>query len=211
MVEGVGRGAATMGGVERMAVAAPEAAGGRAEDSLQRRGRGVRSFLELLDRKAEYWLNLLFYAYILAIIFFEVVSRYVLKASVAWAEETAIYAFIWLSYLSAARLARTRSHLSFTLLRDAMGPRGQLACLLVSDACLIGLSLVVIGYMFQPIRDSIAFEQSMLGANLPIWLATISVPVGWTLVLIRTLQRALDSVRAYRRGHAPVSDSLNTM
>ncbi len=171
----------------------------------------MRAFLELLDRKAEYWLNLLFYAYILAIIFFEVVSRYVLKASVAWAEETAIYAFIWLSYLSAARLARTRSHLSFTMLRDAMGRRGQLACLLISDTCLIGLSLVIIGYMFGPIRDSIAFGQTMLGANLPIWLATLSVPVGWTLVLIRTVQRALDSVRAYRRGHSLVSDSLNTM
>lgn len=159
----------------------------------------MRAALRVIDREAEYWLNLLFYAYILVIVFVEVVSRYVMKASVAWAEETAIYAFIWLSYLSAARLARTRSHLAFTLFRDAMGRRAQLVCLLVSDVCLIALSLVVIGFMLRPIGDSIEFGQTMIGSNLPIWIATVAVPIGWSIVLLRTVQRAWEALSNYRR------------
>lgn len=199
-----------MGSAERIETAGAEEPSPHAKP-LTRRGQGVRALIDALDRKAEYWLNLLFYGYILIIVFFEVVSRYVLKASVAWAEETAIYAFIWMSYLSTARLTRTRTHLSFTLLRDAMGRGGQLVCLLIADLCLMALSVVIIAYMFGPIGDSIEWGQTMLGADLPIWLATISIPVGWTLVLVRTVQRAVDAVRAYRLGLPLVSESLNTM
>lgn len=166
---------------------------------------------ETLDRKAEYWLNLLFYAYIIAIVFYEVFSRYVLRASVAWAEETAVYAFIWMSYLSTARLARTRSHLAFTLFRDRMSRPAQLACLLLSDVCLLSLSAVIIGYMVQPISDSIEFGQAMLGSNLPIWIASVAVPFGWALVMLRTVQRAGETLRNYRLGRPLVSPALNTI
>lgn len=171
----------------------------------------MRAALFALDQRIEYWLNLLFYAYIIVIVFYEVISRYVLQSSVAWAEETAIYAFIWMSYLSAARLARTRSHLAFTLLRDRMGRAAQLVCLLISDFCLAALSVVIIIYMFGPIRDSIEWEQTMLGTNLPIWIATLAVPVGWTLVLIRTVQRAAEAVRNFRLGAPLVTDAINAI
>lgn len=171
----------------------------------------MRAALKVIDRQAEYWLNLLFYAYILVIVFFEVISRYLMKASVAWAEETAIYAFIWLSYLSAARLARTRTHLAFTLFRDAMGRRGQLVCLLIADLCLIALSLVVIGFMLRPIGDSIEFGQTMTGTDLPIWIATVAVPVGWSIVLLRTVQRALETVRNFRRGLPLITPAVLTI
>jgi TRAP-type C4-dicarboxylate transport system permease small subunit len=168
----------------------------------------MRAAFDVLDRKAEYWLNLLLYAYIIVVVFYEVVSRYVLRSSVAWAEETAIYAFIWLSYLSAARLARTRSHLAFTLFRESMGRRMQLTCLLVADLCLIALATVVIVYMLRPISDSIEFGQTMQGAYLPLWIATVAVPIGWALVLLRTVQRALDAIRNYRDGKPMAEHSL---
>ena len=164
-----------------------------------RRGRW-RGALDWLDRNVEYWLNVLLYAYILVIVFVEVVARYVLKVSIVWSEETAVYAFIWMSYLAMARLARTRSHLAFTPLRDMMSRGWQLACLLVSDLALGVLAVIVVVYMWRPIADSVSFHQTMQGADLPIWIATLAVPVGWLMVLIRTTQRALDAIGNYRHG-----------
>jgi TRAP-type C4-dicarboxylate transport system permease small subunit len=137
------------------------------------------------------------YAYILIVIFTEVVARYVLKTSIVWAEETSIYAFIWMSYLAMARLARTRSHLAFTLLREQMSPFWQLVCMLIGDACLASLCVIVIVYMWQPVVDSVDFHQTMQGVNLPIWIATIAVPVGFLFVLVRTIQRARESIRQF--------------
>ena len=168
----------------------------------------MRKAIDWIDRNVEYVLNVLFYAYIIVIIFAEVVARYVLHSSIVWAEETAIYAFIWMSYLSTARLARGRAHLAFTIFRDAM-PRGpQLACLLVADLCLATVAVVVVLYMWTPLLDSIAYKQTMQGVNLPIWIATVAVPVGWLVVLVRVLQRARDAIRNYRLDAPLVGQAL---
>lgn len=172
-------------------------------------GATARLALDWLDRKVEFFLNMLLYAFILIIIFIEVFARYVLKSSVVWAEETAIYAFIWLSYLSMARLVRGRSHLAFTLVRDALPPLGQLICMLIADLCLVVLSVVVIGFMWQPLVDSVEFRQTMRGTDLPIWLATVAVPIGWIFVLIRTIQRTIDAVLKYLRDQPLVSEPLD--
>lgn len=169
----------------------------------------ARAAFDWFDRKVEFSLNILLYAYILIVIFVEVIFRYVIKASVVWAEETAVYAFIWLSYLSMSRLARTRGHLAFTLLRDALPRLGQLVCLLIADACLIVLAIVVIVYMWQPLIDSVDFNQTMRGSDLPIWLATAAVPVGWLFLLVRTLQRAIDALQKYGRSELLVSEPLD--
>ena len=174
--------------------------GARARPRRPSRGGRWRGALDWLDRNVEYWLNVLLYAYILVIVFVEVVARYVFKVSIVWSEETAVYAFIWMSYLAMARLARTRSHLAFTPLRDMMSRGWQLACLLVSDLALGVLAVIVVVYMWRPIADSVSFHQTMQGADLPIWIATLAVPVGWLMVLIRTVQRALDAIGNYRRG-----------
>ena len=174
--------------------------GARARPRRSSRGARWRGALDWLDRNVEYWLNVLLYAYILVIVFVEVVARYVFKVSIVWSEETAVYAFIWMSYLAMARLARTRSHLAFTPLRDMMSRGWQLACLLVSDLALGVLAVIVVVYMWRPIADSVSFHQTMQGADLPIWIATLAVPVGWLMVLIRTTQRALDAIGNYRHG-----------
>ena len=183
-----------------MQTAAPAGTTKRRPDNGNARGNAVRATIDWLDGNVEYWLNVLLYAYILVVVFLEVLGRYVFKVSMVWSEETAVYAFIWMSYLAMARLARTRSHLAFTPLRDMLPRGGQLACLLASDIALGALSVIVVVYMWRPIADSVDFHQTMQGADLPIWLATLAVPVGWLMVLIRTVQRALDAIGNYRRG-----------
>jgi TRAP-type C4-dicarboxylate transport system permease small subunit len=183
-----------------MQTLAPAGTDQRGSRDGRARGNGVRATIDWLDRNVEYWLNVLLYAYILAVVFLEVLARYVFKFSIVWSEETAVYAFIWMSYLAMARLARTRSHLAFTPLRDMLPRGGQLACLLASDLALGALSVIIVVYMWRPIADSIDFHQTMQGADLPIWLATLAVPVGWLMVLVRVVQRALDAIGNYRRG-----------
>ena len=183
-----------------MQTLAQAGADGHEPGNRRARRNGVRATIDWLDRNVEYWLNVLLYAYILVVVFLEVLARYVFKGSIVWAEETAVYAFIWMSYLAMARLARSRTHLAFTPLRDMLPRGGQLVCLLVADIALGALAVIVVIYMWRPIADSVAFHQTMQGADLPIWLATAAVPIGWLMVLVRVVQRALDAIANYRHG-----------
>jgi TRAP-type C4-dicarboxylate transport system permease small subunit len=166
----------------------------------------MRRIVRALDENFEYVLSSALYAYIILVIFFEVVARYGFHSSILWAEETSIYAFIWLTYISMAHLAKNRSHLAFTSIRDMLPPTGQLALLLLADACLLILSCVIIIFIYRPIADNILFEQQMMGANLPLWWATAAVPVGWLLVVIRVIQRSLVSVKKYIARESLVSE-----
>lgn len=158
--------------------------------------------IALINSKLEDFLSLVLYGYIVAVIFAEVAMRYLLGESLIWAEETARYVFIWLTYISMAAVARERGHLAFTMIRDALPRLGQLLILLFSDVLLVVLSTVVVFYAWRSVAMNIEFEQLMTSASLPLWLATLSVPAGWLLVLLRTMQRAVVSVMHYRRGEA---------
>ena len=156
--------------------------------------------LQKVDRYLEDALSVILYAYVITIIFAEVVARYLFHSSILWASETAIYAFIWISYLSMAGLAKSRSHLSVSFIRDAMPRTIQLLLLYLSDILLIVLATIVVVYFRQPLTDAIDFDQKMIGIDLPYWIAMLSVPVGWTLVVIRTLQRSWATTQDYRAG-----------
>jgi len=167
----------------------------------------LRRYIELLDRYLEDALGAILYIYIIVIIFAEVVSRYAFQTSILWAYETAIYAFIWLSYLSMASMARSRTHLAVTFLREMMPRSVQLALLLLSDLLLIILASVVVVFIRQPLQDVVDFDQMMVALNLPFWIALLSVPVGWTLVVLRTVQRAYTSIQDYKQGRSLTPDA----
>lgn len=160
----------------------------------------MKRYIQLIDRYLEDALGAILYVYIITIIFAEVIGRYLFKSSILSAYETAIYAFIWLSYLSMAAMARNRSHLAVTVLRDMMPRSVQMVLLLVSDLLLIVLASVVVVFIRQPFADVVDFEQKMVGIDLPFWIALLSVPVGWSLVALRTVQRAIATIDDYRHG-----------
>lgn len=156
--------------------------------------------LRWIDERLEYTLSFLFYVYLTAIIFIEVVRRYVFNDSSSYGEETAIYAFIWMTYIAAAKGVRERSHLSVSILVDRMGRRGKFAVAMLSDVCFLILALVVLYYSLVAVSQSVEFGQTMRGTRWPMWLALVSVPFGWSLIIVRVVQRSIETIKAYGRG-----------
>ena len=69
----------------------------------------------------------------------QVFGRYALGRAPAWAEELARYMMVWLTFLGAAAVLRTGSHLTVTALVDALGERGRAALLVLRDLVLFSL------------------------------------------------------------------------
>jgi len=136
-------------------------------------------------------LGAVFYAYMAIIVAVEVVRRYVFNASSSWAEETAVYAFIWLAHLAAASAARDRAHLSFDLMGRLLKPGAARAMTLLSDIAFLMLALLILWTSAQNTLLQYQYGQMMRGVDLPIVLASAAVPVGWGLVALRVCQRAI--------------------
>ena len=72
-------------------------------------------FLRLLDENFERWLMFALYSHIVAIVFVEVIRRFVFSYTSIWAEETARYAFSNLFWIVASAYP-DRSHIRIDII-----------------------------------------------------------------------------------------------
>ena len=173
----------------------------------KRRSRFIRA-IRWLDENVEYYLNFIFYMYLTWIIIIEVFRRYALGSATAWGEETARFAFIWLAYIAAARGVKKRSHLSIEIIREFCGRGVKFVLFMISDVAFFTLAAIIIFSSIKFVHTTILFGQYFTGGlGIPLAFAVAAVPVGWTLIAIRVIQRNILTIMAFRRGEAMTTGS----
>jgi TRAP-type C4-dicarboxylate transport system permease small subunit len=128
---------------------------------------------------------------IMAIVaFFNVISRYLLKYSLAFTEEILISFFVWLTLLGTAIAFREGSHLSFTFITDRLPEKIQKFLLWLSALLGVFLFLFLVYFSIFQIKEEIVLNITSSGIGIPQWWYTIGMPVWSILVIIRILQGA---------------------
>ncbi|MGR3592338.1 MAG: TRAP transporter small permease [Limimaricola soesokkakensis] len=135
--------------------------------------------------------------------FANVVVRYGTNYSLAATEELLTNGFLLLTVFGAAIAARRGEHLAVTLLADAL-PRPLARAVFVLA---LGLSLALLAlsawFSWQVLMNQIDNGMRSYGLGLPAWYYQAAVPFGFALVLLRTLQHALEVGRG-----APVPEAV---
>ncbi len=130
---------------------------------------------------------------IMAIVaFINVITRYLLKYSLAFTEELTVSFFVWLTLLGAAIAFRGGSHLGFSFITDRLPRKIQKFLLWVSTLLGVSLFLFLIYFSSHQIKEEIVLKITSMGIGVPQWWYTIGVPVWSTLVIVRILQRAVE-------------------
>jgi len=159
----------------------------------------VQRLWRRIDDRLEAWLIVALYAYFCLIILVEVVRRYVFSASSQWGEMTARYAFVYLVYIAIAQVAKTRDDIRIDLLPRRLGATGRLALYLYFDLLFLLLVITVIYYSLQVIGLSLENHTVMTGFDLNVAFAQAALPIGWTLLGYRVVQRVAKTVASYRK------------
>ena len=139
------------------------------------------------------------YAYFFLIILAEVFMRYFLSHSTNWGEMTARYAFVYFAYFAAAEAFHHDEHIKIDLIPNRLGVTGRKILDTYSDILCILVSVAVIYYSWQlmSIQQMANIRMHSLPLNLS-W-AQAALPLGWSLMIIRIMQRMR------RRYAAPVA------
>jgi TRAP-type C4-dicarboxylate transport system permease small subunit len=158
------------------------------------------SWLQRLDRDAERWAMLVFYAFCCIVIVQEVVRRFVLSYSSAWGEEAARYAFIYLGWIGAAYAVRERAHIRFDFLLRAVGPRTRAGLYMLAELATIAFACIALYWSLHTIQTLLQFEAAtpVLRVN-KAWFEA-AVPIGFALVIFRSLQGLWRDVQDLRAG-----------
>ncbi len=162
---------------------------------------GVFRFVPLLDRNLERWIIIASYLVITAIIFVEVIRRFVFQAQVPWSTTLPPYLFLVMTWFGAAYNAKLRSHLSFDEVRMMLPTSGRFACMLLDAALWLGLALIVVTTTLRQTANSAANFQILLGTdNVMQWWFYAAVPLSWLLLSARVVENFVEDLRAYRSG-----------
>jgi TRAP-type C4-dicarboxylate transport system permease small subunit len=159
-----------------------------------------RSLWAAIDENAERYAMLVFYVFVCAVIVQEVVRRFVLNYSSAWAEETARYAFIYLGYVGAAYAVRERAHIRFDILLQRMPPRLHGYVYLLAEVATLVFAAFAVYWSMHTIGQLLRFEGAspVLRVNKAWFVA--AVPLGFTLIVLRTIQAMLRDIADLRAG-----------
>lgn len=124
-------------------------------------------------------------ATMVALVFTNVVCRYIFNFSIIWAEELSQYLMVWITFLGAGLAMREGRHVAVEMLQDALPqPLARTARLVVIIAILAFLAtLVVLGVMFV----NFAWDQETPVMNIPTGIPYLAVPIGAFLFFVHMM------------------------
>ena len=156
--------------------------------------------LQALNRDAERWAMLVFYAFCCVVIVQEVVRRFVFNFSSAWGEEAARYAFIYLGWIGAAYAVRERAHIRFDVVISRVGPRAKTALFIFAELATIAFAIIALYWSLHTVRQLLEFGGTtpVLRVN-KVWFEA-AVPIGFALVVLRSAQGIWRDVQDLRAG-----------
>jgi TRAP-type C4-dicarboxylate transport system permease small subunit len=134
----------------------------------------------------EDWLAIVIFWGLSFIVFLQFFTRYVMNDSLAWTEEIARYALIWVVFVGAAMVTRRNSHIAVELVSNLLPPNATRAALLafidIVKLCFMGL----LAYFSITIVERMHYQR-MTVIDLPMSYVYAGVVLGCVLMFARQL------------------------
>lgn len=126
---------------------------------------------------------------LIAIIFANVIARYVFGNSLIWAQATGIWLFVYIVFLGIPLAHRSESHLALTLVIDWLPATGRRVVDLLIDT-IVAYVTIMLCVAALHLMERIGGTNLALG--LPIWLKFTFIPLGCAASLIHIFFRGLE-------------------
>ncbi|MCJ7856394.1 TRAP transporter small permease [Lachnospiraceae bacterium NSJ-143] len=133
------------------------------------------------------------------VIFWQVVCRYVLKASLPWSEELSRYLLVWTAFIGGAYGVRLGAHIgveAFTLLLPKKVQK--VLAILVMIASIV-LCAVICKYGFSIVQTQLAKKQLSPAMRIPMGYMYAAIPIGMILFIIRYIQDIIEAVKNFNK------------
>lgn len=161
----------------------------------------LRQVYRWLDENFEKYIIIVAFAFCAGIIAVEVFRRFVLNQQAPWSTFIPSYLFLWLTWLGCAYCVKLRNHLSFGEVRDRLPRTAQYVLMQVDYVLFLVFGCLAIYYSADLVKLHIDIESIVPGTDdLPSWIFYSATPVGWTLLIWRVLQNAIEDYRDFRSG-----------
>ena len=156
--------------------------------------------LRVLNDKLEEVFLVVLMAVATAIVFAQVITRFVLKTPLPWSEEIARFMFIWLIWVGAAFATKERAHIRIDFLVNRLPKMGQKLCLIFSTIVWLIFALFMVYVSIILTNSVMSGGQIGTGSGIPMWIPYAAIPVGMILMVFRMIQNIIIDIRNMKKG-----------
>jgi TRAP-type C4-dicarboxylate transport system permease small subunit len=150
-----------------------------------------------LVRRAVQLVIILMFAVLIGTVFYQVLGRYLFNAPPSWSEELARFLQVWIALLASALCIHQSMHLGVDYLLHAVPPRGRAALEVLVHVMVSGFLLLL---LVQGVKIlDVASVQTSPAMGINMWYAYLAVPVGAALMLLESVLKLGESLRALGR------------
>jgi TRAP-type C4-dicarboxylate transport system permease small subunit len=147
---------------------------------------------------AEEGLLVVLMAVMTVVAFVNVITRYVIRYSLAFTEELVVSLFVWLTLLGTSIAFRQGAHLGFSFLVDRSPKPVQRAAIWLAAALGVVLFGFLIYFGIGQIRSERMLGTTSEALGIPQWWYTAGIPVIGVLIIARILEGAILADRKVR-------------
>ena len=132
-----------------------------------------------------------------ALVFANVISRYVLHSSLSFSEEITTYLFVLLSMMGTAIAAKRRAHLGLSIITDAVGPKVHKALMAIGFGIATVFSAALFYYGILMVMNQYNLGMQTSAMQWPEWIYATFIPFGAFFVTIRFAQALVQELKAH--------------
>jgi TRAP-type C4-dicarboxylate transport system permease small subunit len=159
----------------------------------------IRKFFDNFEEYFVVWTM----AIMTALVFCQVVMRYVFSNSLSWSEELARFIFMWLSWVGASYAVKERSHFRVEMFADLLKGRNRVKFELLILFIWFGFSTALAWIGTKLVIFLMETGQTSAAMELPMSWVYASVPAGCALMSIRLVVEAVKILKGSGSGKTP--------
>lgn len=161
---------------------------------LQQTKQKINPIIHTIDNVLEFMLFISL-AIMSAIVFYNVVRRYLFGSALSWGDEMAQILMVWLTFLGAAVAMRDREHFAFDYLVKNMKATGKKVVILSSHIISISITIALIywsGKVTWEIKDWVMPASTWLSRSFVYG----ACPVGCSFLLMYAVRNFIKDLKA---------------
>lgn len=165
----------------------------------QRRAPLAVRFLDWCSNAMMHLTELLLF-FIMCIVTYEVVARYIFKSPTIWVTDVSRYCLVYMTFLSASSLLLKGEHINVDLIVTHVPRRVQLAIFMAGHLLCAGTFLVLCYYSALTTWD--IFSRGVLVMDpieIPKYVPLVIIPIGSFFLLMAAVARIREFVMDWRR------------
>ena len=154
----------------------------------------MKKILCAIDEHLEAVLSVTFTAAFVCISLAQVIIRFT-PLSVPWTEELARYLFVWTCFMGIPWGVKLMVHMRVDMIYGKLPKKIQKYHDIISYVLILIFSCPLIYYSFVVVERQLMLGQRMIGLPIPMAYVYLAMPVAFTLVAFRSIQRIVMFIR----------------